>query len=74
MKAQLFQVRFGNSNVITYAYGRENAKANAAKWLCARDPYTERSPSGLYPDPDKFVVTPLTEPGDRIHLDITVSA
>lgn len=56
----LFMVERGNVHVLTYATDRENAKRNAQKWM------------GM--NPDHYTVSPLTEPGDRIKLDITVSA
>lgn len=53
-----FMVQFGNIRLFTYAFDREDAKRNASHWIPA--------------DADKYVVTPLTNPGDRIHLDITL--
>lgn len=55
----LFQVTNNNAHVITWSFDREDAKRRAAPWL-----------SG---DRDKYVVTPLTNPGDRVKLDITIS-
>lgn len=54
----LFIVEMGNIHVITYAYERESAKRNAHSWI-----------GGNY---DHYIVTPLTEPGDRIHLSLTL--
>jgi len=56
----LFLVEWGTAHVVTYAYGREDAKRNARHWL------------GY--DPDRYTVTPLTATGDSIHLDITFHA
>jgi hypothetical protein len=60
----LFLVEHDNIHVLTYASDREAAKRKAFNWL------------GWWlvgdPDQDHCMVTPLTEPGDRIHLDITV--
>lgn len=50
----------GNVHVLTYALDRERAKRNAQRWIEG--------------DPDKYVVTPLTDPGDRIKLDIILNA
>jgi hypothetical protein len=55
----LFMVEVGNVHVITWAHGREGAKRNANTWIGG--------------DPDKYIVTPLTAPGDRVHLDITLA-
>lgn len=53
---QLFMVEYGNAHIITYAHDREQARRNALDWLGA--------------NPDDYIVTPLTEKGDRIKLDI----
>lgn len=55
----LFIVNFGNIRVVTWASGREEAKRNAHVWLGA--------------DPDKYIVTPLSEIGDRVRIDITLA-
>lgn len=54
-------VEIGNTHVIlnTSRPDREEAKRKAHKWLGA--------------NPDHYTVTPLTESGDRVHLDITVA-
>lgn len=53
-------VEYGNAHVIlnTQRPDREEAKRRAFKWLEG--------------DPDKYVVTPITEAGDRVRLDVTV--
>lgn len=57
----LFMVEHGNAHFITYAYHREGAKSNASRFLAG--------------EPDHYIVTPLTEPGDRIFYDyITIHA
>jgi hypothetical protein len=56
---QLYMCETGNAHVLTWASGREDAKRKARVWL-----------SG---DPDKYIVTPLTDPGDRVHLAITLN-
>lgn len=56
--AILWMVEFGNIHVITNGYTREDAKRSAHKWIGA--------------DPEQYVVTPLTEKGDRIKIDITL--
>lgn len=45
--------------VICSARDQQDAKIKANKWLVH--------------NPDNYVITPLTNPGDRVHLDITVS-
>lgn len=54
-------VEIGNAHVILNTSGpsREEAKRKAYTWLGG--------------DSDRYTVTPLTEPEDRVHLDITVS-
>jgi len=53
----LFIVSDGNYHVIVTALNREYAKSKAAGFLGN--------------DPDEYVVSPLTKPGDSIHLDIS---
>ena len=55
----LFMCEWGNAHVITWALDREDAKRKARTWLSY--------------DPDKYIVTPLTEPGDRVHMSITLN-
>ena len=57
----LFMVEHVNSHVLIYASDRETAKRKAFNCHLG------------HIDPDAYTVTPLTEPGDHIHLDITVS-
>lgn len=54
----LFLVSQGNIKVLTYAYNREDAKRQTHSWIGGNTDY--------------YTVTPLTEPGDRIHLAITL--
>jgi len=58
---QLFVVEAAQRNVkvIVWTIGRENAKRKAHEWIGN--------------DPDKYVVTPITNPGDRVKLDITLN-
>lgn len=65
---QLYLVGFGNIRYLCDANDREEAKRRAAKWICY-----ENTPHIPVPNPDQFVVTPLTNHGDRIKLDITLS-
>jgi hypothetical protein len=59
----LFMVESGNTHVIVYETGREQAKRAASRWL------------GDYNGgPDNYIVTPLTAPGDRIHIDLSLAA
>lgn len=60
MEMQLFMCEWGNAHVITWAHDREDAKRKARGWLSY--------------DPDKYTVTPLTDPGDRVHMAITLFA
>ena len=55
----LFMVEYGNAHVITWAHDREDAKIKARSWLRNI--------------PDLYTVTPLTEPGDRVHLSISLN-
>jgi hypothetical protein len=51
-----------NVKVVLWANGREEAKRQAnAGWL-----------SGMG-NPDYFICTPITNPGDRVKLDITLN-
>ena len=59
MKMILFMVEYGNAHVITWAHDRDDAIRKGAAWL-----------GGNYAD--RFTVTPLTAPGDRVKLDITL--
>lgn len=51
-----------NLRVFVYARGRETAKHAAARWLGG-----EHAWGGF----DNWEVTPLTEHGDRVFLDVT---
>ena len=55
----LFLVTRGNAHVVTYATDREEAKRQAHQWL------------GM--NPEDYTVSPLTAPGDRIKLNITLN-
>ena len=50
----LFMVERGNAHVFVNADGREDAKRKARNWLGG--------------DPDNYIVSQLTAPGDRIHF------
>lgn len=52
-------VSLGNIRYFTWAGDRENAKRNARSWIGGNI--------------DQYVVTPLTEPGDRVHLALTLA-
>jgi hypothetical protein len=54
----VFMVEYGNIHYITYAFDRESAKRSALGWIGGNS--------------DNYIVTPLTEPGDRIHIGITL--
>lgn len=53
-------VEMGNIHYFTYTADRESAKRNAGRWIGG--------------NPDDYIVTPLTERGDRIHFGITLFA
>lgn len=54
----LFLVSFGNKKVVTYALNRESAKRNAHTWIGG--------------NADLYTITPLTSPGDVIHLSVSL--
>lgn len=56
--AIVFMVEMGNIHVFVIAFNREGAKSTAHAWIGG--------------DPDRYIVSPLTEPGDRIHFALTV--
>ena len=53
-----FLITDGNNHVICTANNREFAKSKAAGFLKG--------------NPDHYVVTPLTNEGETVHLDVTV--
>lgn len=55
----LFMVEMGNVHFFCFAYDREGAKRQAHAWIGS--------------DKDKYIITPLTEPGDRIHMALSLS-
>lgn len=58
MDHQLFMVELANVHVITWAHNREDAKRRCKSWIGS--------------NPDYYIVSPLTEKGDRVHLNITL--
>lgn len=54
----VFMVEMGNIHVFTYQLDRESAKRDAHAWIGG--------------NPDDYIVTPLTTPGDRIRLNMTL--
>lgn len=69
---KLWLVRMNdNSNcyVICTAIHRESAKQKAHHWFGSSLVYES---TNQYGDPNHYIVTPLTNVGDRVHLDITV--
>jgi hypothetical protein len=64
----LFIVTHENTNVVCLANGREEAKTKAFRWCLTSE---ARATAPTVGNPDKYVVSPLTKPGDRIHFDIT---
>ena len=55
----LFMVEMGNIHYICWADGREDAKCQARGWIGS--------------DPDTYIVSPLTERGDRVHIALTLA-
>ena len=55
---QIYMVEYGNIHVFTIAANRERAKHNAYSWIGG--------------NADRYVVTPLTKPGDKVHLVFTL--
>jgi hypothetical protein len=62
------QSDISNSYVVVYAPNREEAKRHAFNWFGAGEYDAPKAGN-----PDFYIVTPMTPPGARIHLDITVS-
>lgn len=60
----LFMVHPKGTNIRVFVYdpGREGAKDKARNWL-----------GNGWGGPDNWEVTPLTEKGDRVHLNVTLS-
>lgn len=56
---QLYLVSLGNVKFLTWAYDRESAKRSAHYWIGG--------------DSGTYTVTPLTNPGDRLHVAITLA-
>lgn len=72
-KMQLFIVSpdmGSNVKVVVWALGREDAKRRTQHRLSFQDPYQQ---GALQPNPDKYIVTPVTNPGDRVHLSVTLN-
>lgn len=57
-RRKLFMVELGNIHYLCYAGDREDAKRRARNWIGD--------------DPDNYIVSPLTEQGDRIHIGLTL--
>lgn len=55
----LWMVEMGNIHFITFAEDREDAKRKAHQWMGG--------------DKEHYTVSPLTEPGDRIHMALSLS-
>lgn len=64
----LFLVEYGNAHVIVWAMGREQAKRQAQSWL-----WDNPDNDTTYAPADRYTVTPLTEPGDRVKIAVTLS-
>lgn len=64
MSRQLFTIHPRNTNihVVVWGVGREQAKEAARRWL-----------GEGWGGSDNWDVIPITKPGDRVHLDITLS-
>jgi len=55
----LFMVEMGNIHFFCFAHDREDAKRQAHRWIGH--------------DKEQYIVSPLTEPGDRIHMALSLS-
>lgn len=55
---QIYLCSLGNVKVFVIAKGREEAKKQAHGWIGG--------------DREQYVVSPLTNPGDRIHFHMTL--
>lgn len=55
----LFLVEMGNVHYLCYANDREDAKRQAHRWIGA--------------NVDDYTITPLTEPGDRVRIELNLS-
>lgn len=58
-KRQLFVCSLGNIRYVCWAMGREDAKRQAQSWIGG--------------NPDSYVVSPISEQGDRVHIALTLS-
>lgn len=72
MYGQLFMVEYGNVHVVTNALTREEAGRRAERWMHSQQP-KEGSGSLAFPGWESYTITPLTAPGDRIKIDISLS-
>lgn len=59
VERQLFMVSLGNIRFLCWAMGREDAKRQAHYWIDS--------------NPNTYVVTPISEQGDRVHIALTLS-
>jgi len=50
---------------------KENMSVHAICTAVNRDYAKSKASQFLFGDPDEYIVTPLTNEGDRIHLDIS---
>jgi hypothetical protein len=57
-KNMLWMVAYGNIRVVVWEIDREAAKRAAHRWIGA--------------DKDNYICTPLTQPSDRVKIDITL--
>lgn len=55
----LYLVSYGNIRYVTWAFDRENAKRQAQSWIGG--------------NPDEYIVSPLSELGDRVHIALTLA-
>lgn len=58
-KSQLFVIGFGNIRFVCWAMDREDAKRQAYHWIGG--------------NAESYVVTPISEPGDRVHIALTLA-
>lgn len=56
---KLFLISLGNIRFICWAFGREEAKRQAREWIGG--------------DMERYVVSPLSEEGDRVRIAVNLS-
>lgn len=64
MRLYIVQPHSGsNIKVVVFSIDTKSAAREAMPWIAGPD----------WDDPDKYVVTPITKPGDRVKLAVTLN-